>query len=119
MEEMCGRSYWEADWSGEGATVAATYGTSSMFGQNMASWSLTCAGDRYILGHDDHSTEVPAPPLCSGRVGVYLDWPAGTLSFYSVSSPTFSPSHIHTFHCRFSEPLHAGFGVCSGSSVTL
>ncbi|KAJ8362293.1 hypothetical protein AAFF_G00384680 [Aldrovandia affinis] len=42
-------------------------------------------------------------------VGVFLDWPAGTLSFYSVSSDTLT--HLHTFHTTFTEPLYPGFGL--------
>ncbi|KAF3853045.1 hypothetical protein F7725_013733, partial [Dissostichus mawsoni] len=37
------------------------------------------------------------------RFGVYLDWPAGTLSFYRVSGHTLS--HLHTFRTTFTEPL--------------
>ncbi|XP_028974031.2 NACHT, LRR and PYD domains-containing protein 12-like isoform X2 [Esox lucius] len=51
----------------------------------------------------------------SKRVGVYLDWPAGTLSFYSVSSDKLT--HLHTFHSTFTEPLYPGFMV--NGSVSL
>ncbi|KAL0993540.1 hypothetical protein UPYG_G00109430 [Umbra pygmaea] len=51
------------------------------------------------------------------RVGVYLDWPAGTLSFYSVSSDTVT--HLHTFNTTFTEPIHPGFWVYPDSSVSL
>ncbi|CAL8290616.1 unnamed protein product [Lota lota] len=50
-------------------------------------------------------------------VGVYLDRPAGTLSFYRVSPDVGGSSdtltHIHTFQSTFTqEDLHPGFGVC-------
>ncbi|CAL8378456.1 unnamed protein product [Boreogadus saida] len=57
----------------------------------------------------------------SNRVGVYLDRPAGTLSFYRVSSDTLT--HIHTFQCTFNqEDLLPGFDFelrGSGSTVSL
>ncbi|XP_071370426.1 NLR family CARD domain-containing protein 3-like, partial [Centroberyx affinis] len=43
------------------------------------------------------------PGLRKCKVAVYLDWPAGSLSFYSVSPDTVI--HIHTFHTTFTEPL--------------
>ncbi len=49
---------------------------------------------------------------CSDRVGVYLDWSAGTLSFYNISD---THTHTHTFP----EPLCAGFGVDCDSSVSV
>ncbi|XP_055011992.1 stonustoxin subunit alpha-like [Boleophthalmus pectinirostris] len=53
-----------------------------------------------------------------GRVGVFLDSEAGTLSFYDVSSDELF--HIWTFSSSFSKPLFPGFGLDKeGSSVTL
>ncbi|XP_072514015.1 NLR family CARD domain-containing protein 3-like [Salminus brasiliensis] len=125
VESVSERCYWEVECS-EGATVAVTYrgvdrkaGADGMFGHNAASWSLTRACGCYVLRHSDLSTEVPASDPQSSGVGVYLDWSAGTLMFYSVSSTTHTLSHIHTFHCRFTEPLYPGFRVDGGSSITL
>ncbi|KAL1005094.1 hypothetical protein UPYG_G00054430 [Umbra pygmaea] len=52
------------------------------------------------------------------RVGVFLDWPAGTLSFYEVYGDTMS--HLYTYQTTFTETLYTGF-VLKGedSSVTL
>ncbi|KAG7458556.1 hypothetical protein MATL_G00221490 [Megalops atlanticus] len=50
--------------------------------------------------------------------GVYLDRPAGALSFYSVSSSTVTL--LHTFHAAFAGPLYPGVWVQESSgSVTL
>uniref|UniRef100_UPI003AAB35A6 protein NLRC3-like n=1 Tax=Centroberyx gerrardi TaxID=166262 RepID=UPI003AAB35A6 len=53
------------------------------------------------------ATEVREKPV-SNRVAVYLDWSAGSLSFYRVSSDTLI--HLHTFHSTFTEPLYPAFG---------
>ncbi|XP_076144535.1 NACHT, LRR and PYD domains-containing protein 12-like [Alosa pseudoharengus] len=120
-----GRCYWEAEWSGHEVYIAVAYksmerkgeGASSVFGGNAKSWRLQCSGSSYYAQHNNKSTAIPAPSSRSSRVGVYLDWPAGTLSFYSVSSNTLT--HLHTFHSTFTEPLYPGFYVYSGSSVCL
>uniref|UniRef100_A0A3Q0SI86 Ig-like domain-containing protein n=1 Tax=Amphilophus citrinellus TaxID=61819 RepID=A0A3Q0SI86_AMPCI len=44
----------------------------------------------------------------TSKVAVYVDCPAGTLSFYRVSSDTLI--HLHTFTTTFTEPLYPGFG---------
>ncbi|XP_062396758.1 NACHT, LRR and PYD domains-containing protein 3-like [Sardina pilchardus] len=118
-----GRYYWEAEWSG-GVHIAVAYksmerkgsGDSSFFGGNDKSWSLQCSGNSYSALHNNKETAIPAPSSRSSRVGVYLDWPAGTLSFYSISSNTLT--HLHTFHSTFTEPLYPGF-YAFYSSVSL
>ncbi|XP_062398672.1 NACHT, LRR and PYD domains-containing protein 12-like [Sardina pilchardus] len=118
-----GRYYWEAEWSGDSAGIAVAYtsmerkGDSSWFGGNAKSWSLLCSSSSYSAWHNSKKTAIPAPSSRSRRVGVYLDWPAGTLSFYSVSSNTLT--HLHTFHTTFTEPLYPGFWVHLNSSVSL
>ncbi|KAL2086801.1 hypothetical protein ACEWY4_017860 [Coilia grayii] len=124
-EGLPGRYYWEAEWSGVEVEIAVAYktiqrkgeGNERSFGGNDKSWSLRCRGDRYSAWHNDNKTDVPPSPH-SSRVGVDLDWPAGTLSFYSVSSDGLT--HLHTFNSTFTEPLYPGFYVSDyDSSVTL
>ncbi|XP_067296648.1 protein NLRC3-like isoform X3 [Pseudorasbora parva] len=123
-ESLTGRCYWEAEWSGFKADIAVTYkgisrkGVSdSWFGCSDISWSLFCTGNGFHVWHINKSTYVPAPSPPSNRVGVYLDWPAGTLSFFSVSD-THTLTHLHTFNTTFTEPLYAGFKAYD-SSVSL
>ncbi|CAI5670247.1 unnamed protein product [Oreochromis niloticus] len=59
----------------------------------------------------------PAWRLDTFRAAVYVDCPAGTLSFYRVSSDTLI--HLHTFNTTFTETLYPGFWIWSGSSVSL
>uniref|UniRef100_A0A672MCL0 NACHT, LRR and PYD domains-containing protein 3-like n=1 Tax=Sinocyclocheilus grahami TaxID=75366 RepID=A0A672MCL0_SINGR len=126
-ESLSGRCYWEAEWSGYRADISVTYkgisrkGKSNdcLFGCNEKSWSLTWFNDRYSVSYNNKSTFTYAPSRRSNRVGVYLDWSAGTLSFYSVSD-THTLTHLHTFNTTFTEPLYAGFRFYySGSSVSL
>uniref|UniRef100_A0AAZ3QRP7 B30.2/SPRY domain-containing protein n=1 Tax=Oncorhynchus tshawytscha TaxID=74940 RepID=A0AAZ3QRP7_ONCTS len=90
----------------------------SRIGHNRESWSLVCSHRGYQFYHDGVNRIIPGP--VSNRVGVYLDWPTGTLSFYSVSSSG-TLTHLYTEHTTFTEPLYPGFGVSSSSvtSVTL
>ncbi|XP_036403436.1 protein NLRC3-like [Megalops cyprinoides] len=115
------RCYWEAEWSGKGAVIAVVCkgisrkgrGIGSMFGYNDQSWSLYCRGDKFFALHNNNSTSIHTPSSRSHRVGVYLDWPAGTLSFYSVSSDTLT--HLHKFYTTFTQPLYPGFAVWNGT----
>uniref|UniRef100_A0A3P9D6E9 Protein NLRC3 n=1 Tax=Maylandia zebra TaxID=106582 RepID=A0A3P9D6E9_9CICH len=101
---LTGCCYWEVEWRGN-VRMSVSYrrtrrkgeSPDCVFGWNDQSWSLWCSN--YI-------------PL-----SVYVDCPAGTLSFYRVSSDTLI--HLHTFNTTFNETLYPGFTVWSGSSVTL
>ncbi|XP_071370011.1 protein NLRC3-like [Centroberyx affinis] len=122
---LTGRCYWEVEREGW-VSIGVTYrgirrrGDSSdcRIGGNEKSWSLICYGYSYSAYHNNRSTAIPSLTSSgSNRVAVYLDWPAGSLSFYRVSSDTLI--HIHTFHSTFTEPLYPGFGFQFGSSVSL
>ncbi|XP_045068381.1 NLR family CARD domain-containing protein 3-like, partial [Coregonus clupeaformis] len=116
-EGLTGRCYWEVEWSGSGAVVGVAYkgirrrggAIDCCLGDNDKSWSLFCSDNRYSAWHNDKSTPIDVPSSSPHRVGVYLDWPAGTLSFYRVSSDTLT--HLNTFHSSFTEPLYPGFRV--------
>ncbi len=122
---LTGRCYWEVEWRGV-AYISVTYrgirrrGDSDdcWFGGNNQSWSLICSDvDGYSVSHNNTRIVLP-PSSVSNRVSVYVDCPAGTLSFYRVSSDTLI--HLHTFNTTFTEPVYPGFGFwLSGSSVSL
>ncbi|KAK6291487.1 hypothetical protein J4Q44_G00382530 [Coregonus suidteri] len=125
-EGLTGRCYWEVEWSGRGAVIGVAYkgisrrgwGDDCRIGYNDKSWSLFCSDNSYRARHNNKSTTIDVPSSRSHRVGVYLDWPAGTLSFYRVSSDTLT--HLNTFHSTFTEPLYPGFRVHDvDSSVSL
>ncbi|KAM4600297.1 neoverrucotoxin subunit alpha-like [Fundulus diaphanus] len=123
--DLTGRCYWEVEWRGE-VFISVSYrrirrkedSRDGRFGRNDQSWSLNCC-DRhgYSVCHNDRLTSVSFSSI-SNRVAVYVDCPAGILSFYRVSSD--SLIHLHTFNTTFTEPLLPGFGFWSfGSSVIL
>ncbi|XP_064166212.1 NACHT, LRR and PYD domains-containing protein 12-like isoform X2 [Anguilla rostrata] len=117
-----------------------------VFGYNKNSWSLVCFKSRdsdklrysgklrCSVRHNKNQTHIPAltspycrAGVCDGagrgvcvyRVGVCVDRPAGTLSFYSVSDSD-TLTLLHRFHTHFTQhtPLCAGFYVWN-SSVSL
>nr|XP_020517013.1 NLR family CARD domain-containing protein 3-like [Labrus bergylta] len=126
---LCGagvtaQCYWEVELSGR-VLVSMTYrgitrrgfSNECAFGWNDHSWSMICHDRGYIVRHNNKESEIPSTSV-SNRVGVYVDYPAGTLSFYRVSSDTLI--HLHTFNTTFTEPLYPGVAPWSvGSSASL
>ncbi|XP_035852407.1 NLR family CARD domain-containing protein 3-like [Sander lucioperca] len=120
---LTGRCYWEVERRGE-VYIAVSYrgisrrGTSNDcgFGWNDQSWSLRCSDGGYSVWHNHIITDLTSSSV-SNRVAVYVDCPAGTLSFYTVSSD--SLIHLYTFNTTFTQPLYPGFRVWFGSSVSL
>ncbi|XP_030259357.1 NACHT, LRR and PYD domains-containing protein 3-like isoform X1 [Sparus aurata] len=140
---LTGRCYWEVEWRGM-VHISVSYRgirrrgnrDDCMFGQNNQSWSLFCSDlDGYSVWHNNRKTDIPSSSSSassspsyssfvsffssdSNRVAVYVDCPAGTLSFYRVSD---SLIHLHTFNTTFTQPLYPGFGFWfwQNSSVSL
>ncbi|XP_056444917.1 NACHT, LRR and PYD domains-containing protein 3-like isoform X2 [Gadus chalcogrammus] len=122
-EALTGRCYWEVErggWVGIGVTYRGIKrrggGGDSRVGQNNKSWVLYCDNGRYYVRYNGTQTALPLPPAGSTRVGVYLDRPAGSLSFYRVSpgggGSSDTLTHIHTFCSSFTqEDLLPGVGV--------
>ncbi|XP_051742042.1 tripartite motif-containing protein 16-like isoform X8 [Ctenopharyngodon idella] len=118
-ESVCGRCYWEIEWSGNNVDISVSYksisrkgwGNECAFGYNDQSWSLDCSSSSYSFRHNNIKTVLPVKSI-SSRIGVYVDHSAGTLSFYSVSD---TMSLIHTVQTTFTQPLYPGFYVYTGS----
>ncbi|XP_053087679.1 tripartite motif-containing protein 16-like [Pangasianodon hypophthalmus] len=128
-ESVCGRCYWEVEWSGAGVFISVSYkdisrkgpGNECVFGYNNQSWSLRCSSSSsssssLCFYHNNIKTDLRVPS--SSRIGVYVDHSAGTLSFYSVSD---TMKLLHRVHTTFTQPLYAGFRIYSwfGSTVRL
>ncbi|XP_026107164.1 tripartite motif-containing protein 16-like protein, partial [Carassius auratus] len=111
-ESVCGRCYWEVEWSGS-VYITVSYkrisrkgrGKECEFGCNDQSWSLYCSDSSWSFWHNNGWTKVPEVSS-SSRIGVYVDHSAGTLSFYSISD---TMTLIHRVHTTFTQPLYAGF----------
>ena len=122
---LTGRCYWEVLRRG-GVDISVSYrgirrrgdSRDCWFGGNDQSWSLECSDDGYYVRHNNRGTSISSSSV-SGRVAVYVDCPAGSLSFYSVSSD--SLIYLHTFNTTFTQPLYPGFAFWSGpgDSVSL
>ncbi len=133
-ESVCGRCYWELEWSGGIVYISVSYksisrkgrGNECVFGYNDQSWSLRCSRSSYSFRHNNIKTDLPVKSISSrigvddddyiNRIGVFVDHRAGTLSFYSVFD---TMSLIHTVQTTFTQHLYAGFWVQFGSSVKL
>ncbi|XP_052444536.1 tripartite motif-containing protein 16-like [Carassius gibelio] len=141
-ESVCGRCYWELEWSGDSVCISVSYksigrkgsGVECVFGFSDESWSLFCSSSSYSFRHNNIETALSVKPISSRigafeyirrvvvydddfrRIGVFVDHRAGTLSFYSVSD---TMSLIHTVQTTFTQPLYPGFWVYKGSSVKL
>ncbi|KAF4104581.1 tripartite motif-containing protein 16-like [Onychostoma macrolepis] len=117
-ESVCGRCYWEIEWSGC-VYISVSYksisrkgwGAECVFGNNDQSWSLYCSPSSYSFRHNNIETDLSVKSI-SRRIGVFVDHGAGTLSFYSVSD---TMSLIHTVQTTFTQPLYPGFYVFNGS----
>ncbi|CAI5682321.1 unnamed protein product [Oreochromis niloticus] len=123
---LTGRCYWEVEWRGN-VYISVSYrsirrkGDSDdcLFGWNDQSWSLFCTDDGpHFVWHNNRQTSISSSSSVSNRAAVYVDCPAGTLSFYRVSSDTLI--HLHTFNTIFTQTLYPGFRFWPpGSSVSL
>ncbi|XP_039608981.1 tripartite motif-containing protein 16-like protein [Polypterus senegalus] len=116
------RCYWEVEGTGLFMKIGVAYKGLSRkggddecrLGYNDKSWSLQRSVSQCSVFHNNQWTVISAPS--SPIIGVYLDWPSGSLSFYSVSH---TMTLLHRFNTSFTEPLYPGFSVGLHSSVTI
>nr|XP_054588487.1 protein NLRC3 [Nothobranchius furzeri] len=115
-----GRCYWEVKWKGS-VRIGVTYktikrkgkGDNICIGKNDHSWSLFCTQQGFTAWHKNTALDVEMPQNTdSNRIAVYLDWSAGTLSFYCLPKlvSSIQKIHLHTFQATFTEPLYPVFG---------
>ncbi|XP_074511354.1 NACHT, LRR and PYD domains-containing protein 3-like isoform X1 [Sebastes fasciatus] len=116
-EGLTGRHYWEVECDSADVGVAYKsiarvhdYSTEFSLGKNEKSWCWFSDGD---FCHNNSHLEFMGPYTRRSTIGVYLDWPAGILSFFEVFPDTLT--HLHTVRTTFTEPLHPGFQFQDGS----
>uniref|UniRef100_A0A8C5MSU8 Uncharacterized protein n=1 Tax=Leptobrachium leishanense TaxID=445787 RepID=A0A8C5MSU8_9ANUR len=115
-----GRHYWEVEGSESGWwRVGMTYpsierrGGHSWIGENNKSWCLQKLNNKmYYMRYDSNEIQFPHSFSCH-RLGIFLDYEAGRLSFYELCDLI---RHLYTFTAAFTEPLHAGFWVYGDNS---
>ncbi|XP_078271779.1 zinc-binding protein A33-like [Rhinoraja longicauda] len=121
-----GRHYWEVEvagseyWSlGVAAESVERKGPVRLTPETGV-WSIRRLDDKFVARTSPRSG-LPARPI-PGRVGVYLSYESGTVSFYDAGTK----SHLHTFTGnKFTEKLYPFFAlwvadqwlrICSGSA---
>ncbi|CAH2293549.1 tripartite motif-containing 14 [Pelobates cultripes] len=115
-----GSHYWEVSLlhAGQGWWIGITYGSIqrkgdsefSRLGWNSGSWCIKRYDHEYWAFHKGERT-----PLRMNnhpeRIGIFLNYEAGILSFFDVRS---GMKHIHTFRCRFIEPVYQALRLWDG-----
>ncbi|XP_063049987.1 tripartite motif-containing protein 16-like protein [Engraulis encrasicolus] len=107
------RVYWEVELEQEkfGAGIAVVYKSISAKGNfrtDEKAWCLQFTGKECSFWHLGEKTEISISP--TSRIGVYVDYRAGTLSFYNVSD---SMTLLHSVNITFTESIYPGFWVSS------
>ncbi|KAM4522569.1 uncharacterized protein PAE49_002220 isoform 2-T2 [Odontesthes bonariensis] len=130
--------YWEVEWKGD-VLITLSYasrewrrrkewtktvrhpqflGQRNYFQTDTQSWSLQCCKRGYFVWNQIQLVQLPfSASSMSDRVAVYVDFPAGIISFYQVSHGQLLP--LYTYRDTFTEPLHLCFGLGFNSSVSL
>ncbi|XP_011364609.1 tripartite motif-containing protein 14 [Pteropus vampyrus] len=116
-----GRHYWEVDvqeagagwWVGVAYASLRRHGESAAarLGCNRQSWCLKRYDLEYWAFHDCQRSRLQ-PHHDPDRLGIFLDYEAGILSFYDVSG---SMRHLHTFRAAFQEPLYPALRLWEGA----
>ncbi|XP_072218904.1 NLR family CARD domain-containing protein 3-like isoform X2 [Leuresthes tenuis] len=134
-DRLPARCYWEVEWKGD-VLIEVSYKImewrrkklfktispskflqqSNYFKLDTQPWTLQCCRNGYFVWNQMKLVQLPFP-ASSDRIAVYVDHPAGIISFYQVSRGKLLP--LYTYHDRFTEPLYPSFGLGTNSSVSL
>ncbi|XP_010768036.1 tripartite motif-containing protein 16-like isoform X2 [Notothenia coriiceps] len=104
-----GRHYMEAELSGEGAHVGVTYKSidrkgeqsTSCISENDFSWCMGRNSRGFFAWHT--GVETPLGGTDITRIGLYVDFERGSLSFFDVTGPM---QLLHKYMVDFIEPLY-------------
>ncbi|XP_068613367.1 erythroid membrane-associated protein-like [Brachionichthys hirsutus] len=107
----CGRRYWEVEVGGRDWRLGVAKASAVRRGFRSLNTDTGYLSLRLERGTDLKALTVPAIPLTQSlgprRVGVYLDYEQGQLSFYDVEKR----SHLYTYNEKFTEELFPLFGT--------
>nr|XP_014349710.1 PREDICTED: nuclear factor 7, ovary-like [Latimeria chalumnae] len=105
-----GRHFWELEVSAKGDwSVGLAYnsierdGEVSAIGENSVSWCLDYIDNNLSALFNCNITALKRETEAPQKVGMYLDYEAGVLSFYDLADTL---THLHTFTCTFTEPVY-------------
>lgn len=114
---VSGRHYWEVDLANEGYwRIGVTTGSSKRHGRfpmcpSKGYWTLW-RSTRQFYACTKPETALPLS-LVPRRLGVYLDYEEGQISFYNAENR----SHIFTFKGNFREKLYPLFAPLDGRTL--
>ncbi|XP_067887128.1 zinc finger protein RFP-like [Heterodontus francisci] len=115
-----GKHYWEVKVRNkDGWNIGVAYssiarkgkGKETVLGKNKNSWSLRMFDKEYYALHGDESIllDLSSKNYNCERLGIFLDYEEGRLSFYNVPRGT----HIHSFKTRFRKLVFPAFNPVS------
>ncbi|KAM8960342.1 uncharacterized protein RCH25_036030 [Pelodytes ibericus] len=113
-----GQHYWEVETSPSGSWIVGVAYPSitrvfsesqdeTRIGYNDKSWGLELIDHYNGANHNSERNKLGIRAI--KKIGVYLDYEGGRLSFYQLCGAV---RHLYTFNATFTEPLHAAFSVC-------
>lgn len=88
-------------------------GKRCMVGMNELSWSLQLDEHQLSAWHNSRKEILACHPHHS-RIGMLLDYEAGTLTYYGDGQ-----TRLHAFHCAFTQELFPACWIGEGVSITL
>ncbi|XP_058509694.1 tripartite motif-containing protein 16-like [Solea solea] len=115
-----GRHYIEADLSGEGAYVGVTYKSIDRKGEesnccitgNDFSWCVGRNSQGFFVWHAGVETPVDVGNV--SRIGLYVDFHRGSVSFYDVTDVM---TLLHKYQADFIEPLYLAVWLSKNDNV--
>ncbi|XP_058881836.1 tripartite motif-containing protein 14-like [Acipenser ruthenus] len=118
---FAGRHYWEVDlhrackgwWIGAAYRSMSRKGDTeaSRLGWNRGSWCMKRFDLEYWAFHNGTRTLVLLEED-TDRIGVFLDYEAGTLSFFDTM---YGMRHLYTFKANFTEPVYPALRLWEGA----
>lgn len=122
-QSLCGGChYWEVEVSDSWLCLGATYSYAHrtgknyiyLIGRNSTSWCLEWDSLKFSVWHNNIQTVVKGSYYQT--VGIFLDYAAGSLTFYGVTN---TMNLIYHFLTTFTEPLYPAAMVSGGGSLFL